>query len=350
MYYNYTKTYLYSEEFREDSNIIKLVHEYNKTPLFVIKFALLVCKEKVESAIVSVLKEHIIGHDTLIDYIISASKLKLCDNTIVGSLCNKKCICDKNISFKNLYNTLTTLIKEDPSVIEDKVFVNNYASLIQKTNVYDNSLFECIKELSYTYEETPVMIINMIVQGRLLTKKYKNILSFIVEKENKLDIKITCKRVLEMISLHNKQCTKVSPKLYISNAVYANNMSSIIDNSFNCVVSLTTKDTIVPPRNIDHHKIQISDNIYDDFISKTEDTLKIILEMIGIKKILIHCSKGQSRSVIFSALLLKYKDKIEFNEALNIVKTSREQSLPNPDIIKQINKKISNGYTPIFIK
>ena len=340
---NFTKEYLYSKEFRDESNIIKLLSQYNKLPLFVLKFSLLVCKDTVYSAIVSLLKECNVEHNILIETILSARNVKLCDNKIFASLCSKKCICDKNIQFKNLYKNLTNLIKVHPSILEDITFVNNYSTLLQKTNVYDSSLYECMKNFAYTDKIDPIIIINMIVQGRLLTEKYQNIIVEIFNKQKDLAIKNTCRRVQEMIYLHNAQCTLIDYNIYISNSLYANNMASIIDNSYNCIVSLTMNDNIIPVKseNIDYYEIEISDNTDDDFISKTENIVKIILETIGTKKILIYCSKGQSRSVIFTALVIKYKNSINFIKALKFIKSHRKQALPNPDIINQINKKIS---------
>jgi protein-tyrosine phosphatase len=339
--YNYTKEYLYSKDFRNKKNILNIIINYNKIPLSILKFAILTCKDKIDNTIIDVIKEYNSDNNKLIDCILVACKVKLCTMKTFSSLCSNKCICSPNIKFKKLYKNLIELINENNDYLNNITFVSNFSELIKSTNVYDDDLYICIKKLNDS-NINPLLLINLIVQSCLFTHKYVEIIDNIIKKNSDNSLIKTCNRVCNLITEHNKQCTLIESNIYISNIGYANNIPCLIDNSYDYIVSLTLEELLFVNDKMpfSHYYIKIADNTDEDFIDKTKSIFEYLLKLIGNVKILIHCSAGQSRSVIFTALLLKYKNKISFDKSLKIIKTKRSKSYPNPDIITQIKNKI----------
>lgn len=354
---DYTSEHLYSTKFREKSNVLKMISAYDTIPIPVIKFALLVCKDYVYEAIISIMKGRNTNRENLMDCVISSSKIKLCGMRIFAPICKQECVCMKKIKFNKLYDKLVDLIEDTPEYLGDIAFVNNFSCLIRRTNVYTNKLFNCIKTLHKSSNRNancafnPILLVNVIISSCLFSDVYRDIVEEIKNNSTNKDVKMMCKRAMGVINMHNRQCTHIQSNIYISNIDYANSTSSIIDEGYNYVVSITTKEMLFPVNpNIIYYQVPIPDNTTIDFLHKTTNLLKKTLKVIGKKKILVHCYAGLSRSVIFTALLIKYADNVSFDKSLKIVKKHRKMSMPNPDIIKQIKDKLKKGFNLYSIK
>jgi hypothetical protein len=338
---NYNPENIYSKKFRDKDNISDIISNYVITPLCILKYILLLCKETTDNAIFDALKNSNENNATLIDCIILSTRVKLCDIKLFSRLCSVKCICGNNIKFKKLYKRLLNLLDEDNNYINNISFISNFSQLIKSSNVYDNNLYECIKKISNKNIYVNG-VINLIVQSSLFTPKYKDIINNYANTQVKT-IRNVCTRVNNIINEHISQCSLIESDIYISNNTYVNNIPSIVDNNFGCIVSLTNDDILLTNKNknlkIIHYNFSITDDATYDFYDKTKNVINEILKIVGTTKILIHCNRGLSLSAIFTALLIQYKNNIKFNKALKIIKNKRNSINPNIDILNQIKNK-----------
>lgn len=336
----YTRDYLYSPKFDKKENMIKIFSNYYDIPIFVIRFALLAHREKSEKIIIHLIKNKTINCENLLDCVIESNKVKLCKYDLFKNLCEKKCICCKHIRLTRIYNTLTKLIISDHKFLDDPLFVNNYACLIKNTGVYSNDLYSIISEIS-TERDTHVLLINIIVKGNLFSKQYIDLLSSIGKVTDNKSIKDACEKTQSIIKIHTDRCSHIKDNIYVSDYKYANNNVSLSDESFSHVISLTGKDIINSESgDIKYTKINIPDDDSTDFMDNTMEHINKLLGLKADVKILCHCFAGISRSVLFSSLLIKYKYQLNFNEALSIVKNNRKIAFPNPNLVRQVKKKL----------
>jgi len=132
--------------------------------------------------------------------------------------------------------------------------------------------------------------------------------------------------------------TKIDDHIYIGSIYDANNINNLKSNNIECVLSiLSSHNTIIKYPNIEYMRISIEDVPSSDISKYFKDTFTFIDNSIVNKKnILIHCKSGISRSATILCAYLMKKYKINYDDALKIIKNKRKIINPNDGFIEQL--------------
>ena len=281
----------------------------------------------------------------LIDCILMSYKIKLCNNPEIKSIiCGDECKCQKRTIWKYLYNELISLIENDNTQFLNDNIYKGLEELVDKTDALNDQLYILLNNLSNNHKMTKQIIL-FINNAKLYSTKYGSILiklynnssiehndNYINEHNNKILIK-TIHKYYKM----QKNITKISNNIYITDHIGARNVAIIREKNINCIVTVTKK-AIFKISNIHYTQIMIDDTNTVDFINKTISAVDEVIEHIKQNKIvLIHCNKGISRSVSF-ALLILIKQGIKYEKALEYLKQKRKHINPNPEFLNQIEE------------
>ena len=337
----YDKTYVFSEDFKSEKNLKKIFMNFDVVPVFIIRFALLAYGSMCESIILNILDNADSECANLMDCIITSSSIKLCDVQLFKPICQEQCVCDKDPDYGNIYNGMIESIKKNPDILSVKSFNTNFTNILEKTGVYNNTVYDILNNIICTNRDNDIGVINIIASGKLLTPKYVLLLKQIQTLTQNDAINSTCKQLINKIVKHDKRCTHIIDNIYVSDHAYASNVPSIIDGEYTHVVSLTRKTLIKLNSVIKHYHIDIPDKATVDFL---DNTIINIFDLIPVRdtttKILCHCFTGISRSVLFVSILISLRYKLSFEESYKIVKKNRKISNPNPELYKQVKDKL----------
>lgn len=338
----YDRKYVFSSDFGKDDNIREMLINYNgDTPIFIIRFLMLIHQDKCIKIILELIKTGTEEYNDLVDCIISSSKLKLCEMQIFKSICERGCICRARVNYSKMYDMLISEIHKDSNVLLNLVFSNNLCALLRSTNAYEKNLYNILFNIAKTDRNNDMGVMSIIINGKLLSTNYKKIVEYIIANTDTGGMKNHCSKLLSIITKHNNRCSYIEDNVYISDLKFASNVPSIVDGEFTHVVSITRKK-IEKKSGIQYYQIDIPDKASINFLNETSSTVEKIVPTIGTGKILCHCFSGISRSVLFTALLMSYHNKTSFIESLRLVKEHRKQANPNPELFAQVYNDTKN--------
>ncbi|MDY7080826.1 MAG: dual specificity protein phosphatase [Halobacteria archaeon] len=123
--------------------------------------------------------------------------------------------------------------------------------------------------------------------------------------------------------------------LYIGDIKDAGDKEQIHDNDISVILSLTNRipKEGYPPR-VYVVEYPMSDGPRCDQLTfrQAVDHLTILLQ--EGETVLVHCSRGESRSVAVSAAAISMIEDVSFDDALEIISKSRDKANPHPSLVE----------------
>lgn len=334
----------------DDGLIESIINRYHEYPQYVIKYISVYHPETCGRYVVQYISRTRDRNCDLIDCILSAYTVKLCDTRILKqTVCIDGCRCYSRECWRYMYDSFIHLIESNPTYFSLNNIYNNFVTLVSKTDVSDKHLLK----LMYNLSKTPRYwryILRFIKDSELYGSDYGDLVfamrDTILEndklnanKKNRSICEFQDRTLLASI-LHRynesqNNMSKVTDNIYITDIDGARNVSIIKDKNIQYIVTITKKD-VFHISGIEYAQIMIDDISSVDFVNATIDVVDKVVEYIQNNKVvLIHCYKGQSRSVSFVILVL-VRQGMSFDKAFTMVKKARPSSDPNPEFLKQI--------------
>ena len=132
-----------------------------------------------------------------------------------------------------------------------------------------------------------------------------------------------------------KDINKIEDNLWLGNSFAAGNIWDLKEKGIKKILSIMT----VPPNNYNKEDgfnqkiIEIDDMNHQNIIQYFGECLNFIK---GDDKILVHCAAGASRSATIVIAYLMWKNKMKFDDALQLVKEIRPNVWPNEGFQDQL--------------
>ncbi|KEG03555.1 protein tyrosine phosphatase, putative [Plasmodium vinckei vinckei] len=141
-------------------------------------------------------------------------------------------------------------------------------------------------------------------------------------------------------SIINK-CNEIyKNKIFVSDYIYVLDKLNIEKNKITHIINVAGYECKNIFEDIYQYKTYyLKDDIYDDIYFVLLDSfyfIKTIIEQNEDNKILIHCNKGISRSIIIIIFYLMNKLNIDYFNAFKMVKKKRKLANPNMNLITQL--------------
>ena len=143
----------------------------------------------------------------------------------------------------------------------------------------------------------------------------------------------------------HKDIDKIEENLWLGNTFAAGNIKDLKEKGIKKILSVMS----VPPNydnkedGFNHKKIEIDDMNHQNIIQYFGECLNFIK---GDEKILVHCAAGASRSATIVIAYLMWKNKMKFDDALQLVQKLRPIVWPNEGFKDQLKlfEKLLNEY------
>ena len=130
-----------------------------------------------------------------------------------------------------------------------------------------------------------------------------------------------------------KDLNEIEDKLWLGNSFAAGNINDLKEKGITKILTVMNG----PPKKYDegfnHKTIEIMDINFQNIIQYFGECLNFIK---GDEKILVHCAAGASRSATIVIAYLMWKNKMNFNDALQFVKNKRPIIWPNAGFKEQL--------------
>ncbi|CRG93388.1 protein tyrosine phosphatase, putative [Plasmodium gallinaceum] len=145
----------------------------------------------------------------------------------------------------------------------------------------------------------------------------------------------------EKLEFVGNQCDKIfQDRIFISGYEFASNKLNIEEKGITHIINTAGYECENKYENLFFYRTYyLKDDMYDDIFYTLLDSLRFIKNVLKENernKILIHCSKGISRSVIIIIFFLMSELNLNYFDAFQIVKNSRALSNPNMNYITQL--------------
>lgn len=127
----------------------------------------------------------------------------------------------------------------------------------------------------------------------------------------------------------------VNDKIIIGNADFAMCKDLLKDAGITHILNCAKEQPCKFPQDFVYLKLNLDDWGDEDIMSLFEGTNKFIEES---NKVYVHCMAGRSRSVSILIAYLMWKNKWNFREAYQFVKSKRSRACPNNGFIEQLEK------------
>lgn len=329
MTYNEIKTIIHNYHKYNPSTINDLLKTYpNKSSIIIINY---------------LLNEN--NNYNIICYLIKCIELKV-------DIFNRYNIYEYTLFWHILYNDLLKLLtKNNNYLIKSQNIYNTLSLILIKTDVLNNKLPELLLFMIHNrlYWNK---IIRFIDGTNLYGSKYGdiifNIRDIIVNSNNKdvllFNDKLFLIYLIKKYNTAQKNMTKITKYIYITDIEGVNNISLIREKNIVCIVSMTRK-SIIKISGIKYYNIMIEDTGSKNFVDDTKYIIDDLINNIQNKeKILVHCFKGISRSVSL-VLMILIKSGMSFYTAWTLIKQKRELANPHPGFISQIKEYIKYSNT-----
>ncbi|CAD2098632.1 protein tyrosine phosphatase, putative [Plasmodium vinckei brucechwatti] len=129
-------------------------------------------------------------------------------------------------------------------------------------------------------------------------------------------------------------------KIFVSDYIYVLDKLNIEKNKITHIINAAGYECKNIFEDIYHYKTYyLKDDMYDDIYFVLLDSfyfIKTIIEQNNENKILIHCNKGISRSIIIIIFFLMNELNIDYFNAFKMVKKKRKLANPNMNLITQL--------------
>jgi predicted protein tyrosine phosphatase len=341
-----------------DKNLITdIIDNYREYPQYVIKFLTVYYSSDTADAVVNNIITTSERRSELMDCILSAYNVRLCDNSLFKNMvCLHGCECYSRKCWNDIYKKSMSILSENQNhFLSSFNTYNSMLTLVSKTDVLDDSMYHFINDIS-TNPKNWKTVIKFIKDSELFSSEYGDIIFMmrdLILENDKLDEKMRNKHISEFQNramlgtvLHKyndmqKSFSRITNNIYISDIGSAKNVSILKAKKIHYVVSLTKK-VIFRIDGIEYTQVMIDDIGTVDFIGATLDTVVDVMKQIKQNKtILVHCYKGLSRSVCFVILVLIHQG-MTFDEAYAAIKNNKYAIDPNPEFIRQIIDYVSS--------
>lgn len=340
-----------------DKHKIKsIINDYREYPQYIIKYITVHYPDYCADAVVKYIATTEERRCELIDCILSAYSIKVCDiSSLKDFVCVDSCTCYSRECWGCIYDAFINLLTHIPNYFILSFNVNNsFTTLISKTDVVDEKLTVFVSELA-KFPKNWKHVIKFIKDAELYSTDYGDIIFMmrdLILENDKLDKTVQNKMISEFQNramlgsvLHRyndmqKNMSKITDNIYVSDVEGAKNVAILKDKNVQYVITITKK-SIFRISGIEYTQIMIDDVGTVNFIDETIDVVDKVVEHIQNDKIvLVHCYKGLSRSVCFVILVL-IRIGLSYEDAYNAVLKGRGIIDPNPDFIRQIEQFVS---------
>ena len=153
-----------------------------------------------------------------------------------------------------------------------------------------------------------------------------------IKKNLNFKIKIPSKtEIIEgpLFSDNKSTITEITPNLYISGYIIANDIDYLLKNNFTHILNCCSGSSLINNKesinymNIKYLKINLRDDPNADIVNAIFSTINFIEDEEKNNKILFHCVEGVSRGPTLLIAYLMWKNNISRDEGINLVKNKR---------------------------
>ena len=131
--------------------------------------------------------------------------------------------------------------------------------------------------------------------------------------------------------------TKVLPYLYLSSSIGATNETQLAKEGITMILNLTEREIEYPVGNFQTVHIMMADIRAQSIIEPIEIANKIIDETKkNFGKVLVHCTRGQSRSPVVAIAYLMKSRSWSLLKSFLFVRKKRPWIGPNPSFMSQL--------------
>lgn len=340
----------------DDHTIKIIINNYREYPQYIIKYITIHYPAECADAVVKYIITSSERQCELIDCILSAYSVKMCDISFMKNfVCVDNCACYSRECWRYIYDAFIELLITNPNyfILSFNVY-NSFTNLISKTDVVDEKLFLFVSDLA-KFPKNWKYIIKFIKDTELYSTEYGDIIFMmrdLILENDKLDEKKQNKLISEFQSramlgniLHRynemqKNMSRITNNIYVSDIEGVKNVSIMKEKNIQYVITITKK-SVFRISGIEYTQIMIDDVGTINFIDETLTIADKVVEYVQNNKIvLVHCYKGLSRSVCFVILVL-IRTGLSFEDAYNLVSDGRVKIDPNPEFIHQIEKFVT---------
>ncbi|TFK71802.1 phosphatases II [Pluteus cervinus] len=141
----------------------------------------------------------------------------------------------------------------------------------------------------------------------------------------------------------------IENRLFLGNTKAAVSSRSLTERHINHILSVCSDEipAEVQGSGITHMRIPVEDVDYADLLIHLPAACRFIDQAIrGGGVVLVHCNQGLSRSPAVVAAYLMWTRRISATEALDVVRTARDQVWTNPGFQEQLVLFELCGYAP----
>lgn len=340
-----------------DKKLIKsIIDEYQIYPQYMIKYiTVYYAKITAECATEYILNFPLDKKCNLIDYVLNTYSIKLCDIEPINEIsCIDECHCYSREIWIHIYKLFLEVFAINPGYFFTSInFYNSLTTLVSKTDVLDDNLFDLINNLinnfinNTSHNINPKKyksIIEFISNVELYSSNYGTIISTIrniILKNNKYantfsnSSRVLLGSVIRKYNDMQKNISQITDVLYLSDISIVKNVAILKEKKIQNIVSITKK-SIFMLSGIKYTRIMIDDISTIDFVGNTLPiVIKTVKRLQKGKITLVHCYRGLSRSVCFVILVLIHQG-MSFDDAYELIKNKRSYIDPNPEFIQQI--------------
>lgn len=138
---------------------------------------------------------------------------------------------------------------------------------------------------------------------------------------------------------------EVYPGIYVGDLSSSLNKFALKGNSIKHILSVLNGCDENYPNDFSYTIIHVNDDDWIDISGYFEECVAFIdIAVRRNEKILVHCSRGVSRSVTMVLAYLMIKQNMTYNDALALVRSKRIMANPNEGFKNQLIKFINENY------
>ncbi|RDB22761.1 Dual specificity protein phosphatase 1B [Hypsizygus marmoreus] len=131
----------------------------------------------------------------------------------------------------------------------------------------------------------------------------------------------------------------IDNRLFLGNILAARSSRSLTERRITHILSVCTDEipAELPASGICHMRIPVEDVDYADLLIHLPSACQFIEQALrGGGNVLVHCVQGISRSAAVVAAYLMWRRRVNSTQALDMVRSVRDQIWPNPGFQEQL--------------
>jgi protein-tyrosine phosphatase len=137
---------------------------------------------------------------------------------------------------------------------------------------------------------------------------------------------------------------EVYPGIYVGDWNASLNKEKLEENNIKNILSIVNGCAKNYPADFNYELIHVNDDDWVNISAHFDRAVEFIKNSLDKKeKILVHCSRGMSRSVSLVIAYMMDVHKMSYEESLSIIKSKRSCANPNPGFETQLREHYQNS-------